>query len=187
MSIDTTPPDGGFPPPGFECLTCYPGGGTSQRLFMCCQGIEIGDLWTSADPDPPNDSFPIDASANCIWTSNLSGFDFSYRFFGGFTQVQVRIPAGANAFFQFSAPACGIWFQNLIQSPVGQKYFGGWCTVLPQLTNGPFSMPDLLELLSDDPTWAAWLQPRPMESDQVVYGLYGGPTHSNIRIKIDHS
>lgn len=187
MSIDTTPPENGFAPPPIECLTCYPANQTPQTVYMCVAGMKIGDLWAPPDPPPPNGPVSLQATGACWWTCTLGAYDFAYRIIGPFTTFLIQITGGAVVFNRLHFGLCKLWAANSIIVPAGQECYGGWCMVVPQVKGGAWSIPDLLELMSQDPLWAQWLNPRPDAAETVFYNLYDGPNRVNCKILIDHS
>ena len=191
MSIDTNPdigpPFGSGAPGPNQCPACYDPGETPNCVWGCFAGIKIGALWVPADPDPPNGPFALFANAACSWITVAAGCDFLHRNLGPFTQTLVNVTGGVNVFFRQQLGICKLWSANAIAAPAGNKYYGGWCMVVPSLEGGSWSIPESLQLLSEDPFWAQWLNPRPNTGEDVFYNLYDGTNRVNVKIKIDHS
>ena len=139
------------------------------------------------DPDPPNGNVAAHITAPCNWQCNVAGCQFVYQVTPGITKFSAKIIGFPNFFFAQLGFQCGIWAANTLNNPVGKKLYGGWATVVPEMVGVPFALPDLMALMSEEVYWARWLMPRPMENDQVVYGIYDRFGSTNVSIKIDHS
>lgn len=191
MSIDTNPdigpPFGSGAPGPFQCPACYDPLSTPNCVYACFADIKIGDIWALPDPVPPNDPIPLFASAACQWTRTIAGYTFLYKHLGPFTQMLVTEIGAGPCFSRLTLGLCHLWFSNAIVNPIGNKWYDGFCMVVPALEGGSWSIPDLLQLISEDPTWAKWLNPRPDTGQDVFYNLYDGPNRVNVKLKIDHS
>lgn len=154
---------------------------------MCFSGIKRGNLWIPTDPPPPNGIFIVDIHASCHWTGADATWKYSYRIFGGNTLVNCADFLAVSAFKNTHIGVCQLWHPNVQINPVIETYYDGWCMVVPQTEGGSWSIPELLSLLSEDPLWAQWLNPRPTVNDFTFYNLYDGPNRVNVKIKIDHS
>ncbi len=187
MSIDTTPPGGGpSPPPPINCVGCFPDG-TPDTIWFSLQGMQRGDLWLPGDPNPPNGNVAMRINAPCNWTCDVGGCRFTYQVTRATTKFTAQILGGPIFFFAQIGNTCAFWAVNTLNNPAVSKLYGGWVTAVPEFAGVPFSIPELMSLMSDEIYWAQWLMPRPMAAENVVYGLYNLQGQTNVRIKIDHS
>lgn len=165
------------------CPACFDLGKTPESLFLCFADIKIGATWIPADPPPPNGVWEIPVSAACQWIASVGLYDFDYRPVDIATTLRVDVTGGGLIFLDQNQPACSVWWSNEIIAPAGVKYYGGFCQVVPPLAGDSFSAADLLALLSDDPLWALWCNPKPTSTGATVYKLYNPRDRTNIHIK----
>lgn len=187
MSIYNYPPGGGpSPPPGPTCLKCYDAGCTPETVFFCLAGIKIGAAWAAPKPPPPNGIGTLGISINCKWDVVQDGWSYNYQILRRTTTFTCRIAAGDIAFQYSAAPTCQLWQSNTVVDPAG-VYYDGWAMVVPQIAGGSWSLPELMELFSDDPFWAPWINPRPDSGNQTFYNIYQPQDATRVKVLIDHS
>jgi len=183
MSIDTTPPGGGTAPAGESCPLCY-GGSTPDIQWCCFAGIEIGNNWAGPDPPPPNGPHGLIAIDPCHWFLNDGNFTYDYQIAGGNSILACDAIGIGQVFRHTIAANCRLWFSNQLAAAAGNWYYSGFCMVVPPIAGGSWSIPELLELISTDPEWAQWLNPRPASADRTFYNLYDRYNSVNVKISL---
>lgn len=197
MSFLTDPAEYDYSVAPNICDVCYDVGKTPASLFLCFTGIMIGNLWVPGDEPPPNGPWEIPVTGPCRWAATLGGFDFVYDHVMAVTVLNVNVTGAGNVFTKAIPQLCSKWFENSIVGAIGNKYHGGTAQVVPLLEGNTLSIQDIMALISDDPYWAKWCNPKPADADSTVYKFYKGrettpsgsrpPTGgTNIKIKIDN-
>lgn len=173
----TTDPD--------PCNTCFDVNHTPETMYLCFSGIQIGALWTPADPSPPFGAFEITHQGFCVWEDSDANYTYQYSTVPDFSDVQVWTPAVELPFWQRHVGVCYNWWSNAIVVPAGNKWYGGYCLLLNTLPGGIDGISDILELMSNSPDWADYLRPGAMASDVETHLLYKRQDDTTIRIVKD--
>jgi len=156
-------------------------------MYLCFADVKIGDLWTPADPPPPSGTFEITHQGFCLWESSDANYTYQYATVPDFSDVTVFTPGFETAFWKRHVGICYDFWLNNIQVPAGNKWYGGYCFLLNTLPGGFTGISDILSLLSDDPSWAKWLNPVPIDIEVAIHKLYNPLDRTNVKVKIDNS
>jgi len=168
------------------CDFCYDAGKTPSVLFLCLAGITIGDLWTPADPPPPNGFWRMDVAGSCWWQGVIDGITYNYQSNAPGSLISAGVPA---TYWMFNAAgaSCLKWAVNQWQDPAATLYCGGWATIANPCLEDTLTIPDVMELVNIEPGPDVNVDPMPMETDQTVYRFTDVRDHTNILFKLDNS
>lgn len=167
------------------CNACFDPGKTPDKIFLCFAEIQIGALWTPADPPPPFGSFELSHNGFCDWELIGVDYTFLYQTVPDFSDVTVLTPGFDTAFWKRHVGICHNWWENFAQVPAGNKWFGGYCLLINTLPGGISDITDLMQLMSDSPDWADWLSSVPVVADTASYQFSKHQDHTNVRILMD--
>lgn len=184
MSINTDPALYNYQAPGGACLACFGLNTTPAAMFMAVTGIQIGALWLPGDPPPPNGIFTMQPFAPCVWRLATGTYTFVWNPQGGFLHCTIGVVGVGSAFADSLGAGCNYLYDNIQVAPAGQHYFGGTTQILPPLEGGANSLPETLALFSDDPVWAKWANPKPIDETQTVHQFYRRRDRTRIKIKV---
>lgn len=167
------------------CNVCCDPGKTPETMFLCFSEIQIGDLWTPADPPPPFGSYELTHIGTCDWKLIGADFTFLYHTVMGWSDVFVYTPILESCFWHPGDAPCLNWFTNFQQVPAGEKWFGGYCVLINTLPGGYPDITDQLKLMSDSTDWADWLSSVPRGANTASYQFSKHQDHTNVRILMD--
>lgn len=182
MFIDANLNNYNYTPDPDPCGACCDANKTPETMFLCFSGIQIGALWTPADPSPPFGVFEITHQGFCLWEGANADYTFQYATVPDFSDVLVLTPGFETAFWKRHVGICHNWWANFAQVPAGNKWFGGYCFLLNTLPGAFTGIADILALMSDSPDWADYLRPGAMAADIETELLYKRQDNTTIRI-----
>lgn len=185
MSFDTDPALYDFAVAPDICNLCFAIDKTPETFFLGLTGILRGDLWTGADPPPPNGTWEITASGVCGWSLSETLYEFNYDTNILFSQLNIFKGAVTFFFSQLFAVACVRQFSNALAVPAGNKYYGGDAQILSPLDSGSDNNIELMGLLNILPESLTFCKPSASTPPVIVNRYSRGSDATNIHIKFD--
>lgn len=187
MSFPTYPNEdagSGDPPPG-GCA-CYPAGNTPDHQYLCLSGVMIGDLWTPADPPPPNGTYKMPKIDTCTWRVDIGPLVCFYQSAPDFSAAFCS-SGGVNVFTGIEIPLCKYHFIAISQTPVDRVWYGGQAVVVSLMSDMTYSERDLQESIGFEPAAGSYSRPHPFSPLQAVHVFSRARDHSNVHVLVDHS
>ncbi len=187
MSINTDPDLYDYSPPIDNCNTCFVVNETSEQLLFFIGGIQVGNLWAAPDPPPPNGIILIENIGGCTWFLDDGVYDYMWTNLIFDFNCTIATVGGDPIFNGNPTAPCTYGHTNAFAVPAGNKYFDGFVQLLPTKIGGEDSLPAVMALLSDDPVWAKYANPQPIDEVQTVHKFYDPRDRTNIKILYEGS
>lgn len=182
MSIRTDPSLYSYEPPPNDCPGCFAADKTPEKIILSLSGILRGDLWQVTDPPAPNGLYLLDADAPCGWSLDDGTCLFFWVPFAPLRNIEVKLVTFEEVFHATSWGTCKSQYDNDLNVAAGNHYYSGSALLLPPLAGGANYLPEIMALLSDDPVWAEYANPQPIDEVQTVHKFYNSHESTNLKI-----